>query len=454
MLTAVVLLLLPAAAAAQTSSVNAFSPYTMYGIGEINTPGTVTTRSMGGVGVAVRRMGDMNLLNPASYSMAPQKSFFFDFGVEGQNFYNAQMFDGERKRTAYNSFNFRDIALQIPILKKLGLGFSLTPYSSVGYRMRYDHAFDPDDPVWGNVGRVQYNYQGEGDVTEVKVGLGWEVFKNFSVGVALQYYWGNIDRDYTAMTSSLSGSSDASYTSLVGNDNYSVSKFKGQVGVQWKAISNQKRALMFGATYDFGGDLAPYVTSTITIDDVTSSTVRDEAQNLKLVLPHKVSFGVFYQTAKWALGADYVYEDWGGRNAGSVFTGLTQTDAGVHAYEVSYTNTNTIKLGVEYTPSRYDVRHFLNRCSYRFGFRTGGFNQTFDGHQLNEWAVTAGVGIPVQFLAVSGFNIGFEYGRRGYNIAQNVGLVRQQYFKFALGFTLFGAGGENRDYWFVRPKYD
>ena len=80
--------------------------------------------------------------------------------------------------------------------KRLGLGFSLTPYSSVGYRTKYYHEYDPTDPVYGNVGNIQYNYQGDGDITEVKVGLGWEVFKNFSIGVAAQYYWGSINRSF------------------------------------------------------------------------------------------------------------------------------------------------------------------------------------------------------------------------------------------------------------------
>lgn len=448
------MLLLPAWAGAQTSSINAFSPYTMYGIGETNTPGTLPTRSMGGIGVAVRRMGDINLLNPASYSIAPQKSFFFDFGAEGQNYYNSQYVEGAMKKTAHNSFNFRDIALQAPISKRIGLGFSLTPYSSVGYRMRYDHPFDSNDPVWGNVGRVQYNYQGEGDVTEVKLGVGWELFKNFSIGAALQYFWGDIDRDFTSTTTGITGASDTSYTAIIGSDNYSISSFKGQVGVQWMAISNQKRALSFGATYDFGGDLRPHVTSSITMDDVTSSVVRSDTTSLKLVLPHQVSFGVFYQTTKWAVGVDYVYQDWGGRNTGRVHTGVSGSGAASHAYEVAYTDTHTVKLGAEFTPSRYDVRHFFNRCSYRAGLRYGTFHQTFDGKALGEWAVTAGIGIPVQFLSVSGINVGVEYGRRGYDLSKQLGLVRQQYFKFAIGFSLFGAGGENKDYWFVQPKYD
>ena len=188
--------MLPYAVSAQTSSINAFSPYTMYGIGEINTPGTTQMRSMGGVAVDMGTPGKINLLNPAAYSPIPQKSFLFSFGLEGQNYYNSQKVDNVSKNTAYNTFNFHDIAFQMPVAKKLGLGFSLTPYSSVGYRTKYTQDFDPNDPVWGNVGRVQYVYQGEGDVTEVKVGLGWEIFKNFSLGVAAQYYWGDIDRSF------------------------------------------------------------------------------------------------------------------------------------------------------------------------------------------------------------------------------------------------------------------
>lgn len=439
---------------AQTSSVNAFSPYTMYGIGELNTPGTLPMRSMGGVGVAMRNVGGINLLNPASYSIAPQKSFLFDFGVEGQNFYNAQSVldtqsgDYASKHTAYNTFNIRDIALQIPLAKKLGLGLSLTPYSSVGYRMRYDHPYSDDDPVWGNVGSVQYDYQGEGDVTEVKLGVGWEPFKNFSIGVAAQYYWGDIDRDYVASASTITGS--GSVSSISGRDNYSISSFKGQVGVQWVALLNEKRALSFGATYDFGGDLRPRVSSTMTIGNMSNTVVRDETTDLKLVLPHQVAVGAYYQTAKWALGADYVYQNWGGRNKEAV---RTAAGAAGERLDVAYNDTHTVKFGVEFTPNRYDARSFMKRWSYRAGVRYGAYNQRFGGHELGQYAVTLGFGIPVHFFGSSSIDVGVEYGCRGFNVAERIGLVRQRYFKFAVGFSLF-AGSENGEYWFVRPKYD
>ncbi|WP_290535626.1 hypothetical protein [Alistipes sp.] len=445
-----VAVVVPAAVRAQTSSINAFSPYTMYGIGELNTPGTLPMRSMGGVGVAMRSTGVVNLLNPAAYSSIPQKTFLFNFGLEGQNYYNAQTVADVSKHTAYNTFNFHDIAFQMPIAKKLGLGFSLTPYSSVGYRTKYYHEYDPSDPVWGNVGRVQYNYQGEGDLTEVKLGLGWEVFKNFSIGVAAQYYWGSIDRTFTMTPTAITG--EGTFTSSTGVDNYTISCVKGQVGVQWSPILNRKRILTVGAAFDIGGDLNPEVSNRIYIGDLYSTSVKDGLSDLALVLPRQLTAGFYYQTAKWAFGVDYVYQNWGDSNTGFEMTGVSGADHS--SYKVAYTNTSTVKAGLEYTPSRYDVRSFLKRWSYRAGFRYGYHNQTFNGNRLAQYAITAGVGVPVKLWAISAIDVGVEYGRRGYNVAERVGLVRQQYFKIAVGFSLFAGAQENGEYWFSRPKYD
>lgn len=448
LLVAALLLLGPAIAPAQTSSINAFSPYTMYGIGELSTPGTLQMRSMGGIGVAMRGVGTVNLLNPAAFSAMPQKSFLFSFGLEGQNYYNSQTDGGISKKSAYNTFNFHDIAFQVPLARRLGLGFSLAPYSSVGYRTRYYRPYDPNDPVWGNVGPVQYDYEGEGDVSEVKVGIGWEVARNFSVGVAAQYYWGRIDRTYVASPASISG--EGSFNPIVGESKYTVSRFKGQAGLQWTPLLNARRALTIGATYDLGGDLRPRSIEKLYTSDNFNTSVKSDSTNLKLVLPQQVAAGVFYQTAKWSVGFDYVYQNWGGRNKGAAHTAA---DASGSSFDVAYTDTHTLKFGAEFTPNRYDARNFMKRWSYRAGVRYGSYNQTFGGHRLDQYAVTLGFGIPVRFFGSSSIDVGVEYGCRGFNVAERIGLVRQRYLKFAVGFSLF-AGSENGEYWFVRPKYD
>jgi hypothetical protein len=439
--------IVPCMAWGQTSSINAFSPYSMYGLGELRTPGTLQTRSMGGVGVGMRNAAAVNLLNPAAYSAVRPKSFLFDFGLEGQCFYNSQKYYGQTLNTSYYTVNFHDIAFQLPIAKHLGLGFSLTPYSSVGYRMKQEV---DDDEIWGNIGRVQYQWDGDGDVTEVKLGLGWEIFRGFSIGIAAQYYWGDIQRIYkTAILENITGG--GLIADATGTETYSVSRFKGQFGVQWSPISNRRRILTIGATYDIGGDLNPNVTTKVQTGDIFNTVAMDMGNRLGLKLPQQVAVGIYYNTPKIAVGADYVYQDWGGRNRQTESTGVSGPDRS--AFAVAYTDTHTIKAGVEYTPNRYDVRNFLKRWSYRAGFRYGTHNQTYNGDKLGQYAVTLGVGMPVKFLAISSIDVGVEYGRRGYNLAERLGLVRQQYFKFSIGFTLF-AGSENGEYWFLRPKYD
>lgn len=448
-LTLVVGVLFSTSVAAQTSSINAFSPYTMYGIGEVNTAGTLQMRTMGGAGVAMRQTGSINLLNPAGFSLVARKSFMLDFGMEGQNYYNYQTVAGAEKKSAYNTFNIREFALLMPLYKSLGLGFSVTPYSSVGYRMTYDHTYDANDPIWGNVGRVNYGYQGEGDVTEVKIGVGYELFKGFSIGVAAQYYWGDIDRTFSMVPVSITGG--GTHGSVVGESEYAISRIKAQVGVQWNVLQTQKRQLTLGAAYDFGGDLNPNVTTDIYTGDLYNTTVVGDASHLELCLPQQLALGASYQTAKWLVSADYVYQQWG-NNSRVEMTGVDGSTG--KSMQVAYTDTHTFKAGVEFTPARFDVRRFWKRWSYRAGVRLGQHNQSFDGEKLTDMAVTLGMRIPFKFMGVSSVDLGVEYGRRGYNVAERIGLVRQQYVKFAIGFTLFASASENHEYWFMRPKYD
>ncbi len=87
---ATVVAMVPGALFAQDNgNSNSYSPYSMYGLGELQTQGTVKSRSMGGVGVASRSGAEINLLNPASYSAAIQKSSLFNYGMEGANYFNS-----------------------------------------------------------------------------------------------------------------------------------------------------------------------------------------------------------------------------------------------------------------------------------------------------------------------------------------------------------------------------
>lgn len=428
------------------SSVNTYSPYSMYGMGELSTKGNVIQRSMGGMGIAMWTNNMVNVLNPAAYALTPQKSFLFNFGLEGAHYRNNQTKygTGNKVETAYNSINIHDIAFQMPLAKNLGFGFSLTPYSSVGYNMYGD---DLSQDVAGNVGSVSYQYKGDGDVTEVKVGAGWKPFNKLAIGIAAIYYWGNIKRSYETQVKNITGS--GTYSSTLGIDTYDVSRIKMQAGIMWSPIYRDDRILTLAATYDFGGPIKPEMLKHVYVDNVLTSVVRQELEEaLPLRLPHQVSAGFFYQSMKVRFGADYSYQDWGAQN-----TDYAESDG--TGIVVAYTDTHTVKVGFELIPRYSDVAHYMNRMAYRVGARMGDYYQTFGGCRVRQYAVTAGVGLPIRMFGRSSVNVGFEFGMRRPESesvmvnSQMVGMIKQTYYKMSIGLDLFG-----EDRWFVRQKFD
>lgn len=432
-----------------SSSVNTYSPYSMYGLGELATPGDAATRSMGGVGVAMFSMGRVNLLNPAAYANVGRKSFLFHFGVDAGHYRNSQNKYSDNAqstvKTAYNTVNFHDIAFQMPLAKNIGLGFSLTPYSNVGYNMYSD---DYSSDIAGTVGRIRYQYKGEGDVTEVKLGVGWRPTTKFAIGVAALYYWGNIKRTYISTPMNIITGS-GTYSNTRGVDTYNVSRFKMQAGVQWHAIMNSSRILSFGATYDLGGELAPGMKRYVYVDNFLTSVVRDESEEMRLKLPQQFVIGTFYQTNTIRLGVDYVYQDWGTQNDGYA------ENIGGKGVNVAYTDTHTVKVGFEITPRPTDVRHYLNRVAYRVGVRYGDYYQTYNQCNINQLSITAGLGLPVRLFGSSSIDVGFEFGMREPRHStiqlenKVVGMVKQRYYKLSIGLALFG-----EDRWFQRYKFD
>lgn len=412
---------------AQSSSLNAYSPYTFYGIGDIHNEGIAVTRAMGGASIGFRNYLYINTLNPASYSSVRSNSFLSNFDMEGQNFYAST----STAKTSYNTFNVRDIAISFPMGKGLGFGFSVTPYSSVGYDVNF---YDDNKDVLAGIGQMFYSYTGAGDVTQFKAGVGYEIFKNFSVGADLIYYHGKITRTYSAQPTVITGS--GTYYSLAGTTNEYVNSFFGTLGLQWTPIAATDNVMTIGATYKFGGRMGNQITNTVPLNStlLPGENVVEEEYTSTLSMPAVYAVGVYYHRPRWSLGADYEYADWGVRNAADVSNNL------------SFRNTSSVRMGGQFTPNPGDVRNALKRFTYRAGMRWSQNYVVLNGEPIGDVALTFGVGIPLRMTGLSNVNLGLELGQRGTHAA---GLSKENYLKFTVGFSLFG-----EDYWFVKMKYD
>lgn len=414
-------------AQAQEASLNTYSPYTFYGIGDIHNEGIAVTRAMGGASVGFRNYLYVNPLNPASYSSVRKNSFLTNFDMEGQNFY-LRTTDA---KSSFNTFNVRDIALSFPLLQGLGVGFSVTPYSSVGYNVsRYDQSSD----VQAGIGQMFYTYAGSGDITQFKLGVGYELFKNFSLGADLIYYHGSIERSFSARPTAITGSGE--YFSLGGTTTEYVNSFFGTLGMQWTPLASSENVLTIGATYKFGGPMGNQVEEKIPLNSTIfpGEMVVDRTYTSSLQMPAVYAVGFYYHRPKFSFGADYEFADWGLRNVADVTDNL------------AFRNTSSVKVGGQYTPNPGDVRNAFNRFTYRAGVRWGQNYIVLNDQPIHDMALTFGVGMPLRMTGLSNVNLGLEVGQRG---TTKAGLSRENYLKFTIGFSFFG-----EDYWFMKMKYD
>lgn len=415
---------LPIIAAAQGSSLNTYSPYTFYGIGDISAQGSASVRSMGGAGLAMRNQYRTNLLNPASYSAIPQRCAMLSVGIEGQNFY---LKDANLK-SSFNTFNITDISLHIPFAKKLGFVVGVMPYSNIGYRLSN---VVTDGNVGADIGRVTYAYNGSGNVSLIKAGVGYELFKGVSLGVEMAYYHGNVTRKYDATFEPLTGS--GTFINMQGQRLEQINTILANFGLQANVLNREETELTLAFVYNMGGKLKGHVKSYIPANNFSGDDVRLDSYISGFRLPHQYNVGVSFSKPKYRVSADYSYADWS----------VNESDA---VNGISYRATHTVKAGAEFTPNAGDVRNFMKRITYRAGFRYADYYMLINGHAQQDIALTLGVGIPIGFARKNNIDVGVELGTMG---TTNYGLINSKYFKVVVGFTLFGD-----DYWFTKFKYD
>jgi hypothetical protein len=414
-------------AAHAQGSMNTFSPYTLYGLGDIRMQGTAAKAGMGGVNIAAREV--MDYVNPASLSALPRNSFHFNFGIEGDFFY---LRDGVKK-SSYNTFNVRDMVFRMPLGRKLGFGASLSPLSSVGYRIKESVPAEELDPRLYEMGAAgaDYLYKGSGDVSQVRFSLGWEPAKRLSLGVDMIYYFGRIERNYSSHIFSRDPEFDIPSADIAQLDE--VSRLRWGVGVQYNIIeqsgatAQSYRVLTVGATYL--PELALKARSSITASNATQTPqplYYSIAGDYRL--PATYTAGVFYRTWRLGAGIDYERSNW--------------ADANRSTTEMQYRNTNTFRAGAEFTPSRHDVRSVFKRITYRAGVHHSNHYMSFGLGEITDTAVTVGLGIPMRTDKESYLDLGMEYGSRG---AKN--MIREDYFRVSIGFRLSGEG------WFQKRMY-
>ena len=159
-------------ASAQNGTYSGYSPYSVFGIGNICKEGTAFNKSMGGVGIATRNKRFINTMNPAAVTARDSLSFMGDFGLTQGN----TVFSQGDLRSAHNTFNISDFVLSFPIYKSSAFMVGITPYSDLGYD--FSNVIT-DQTIIGHTGNITYDSYGVGSVYQIFAGAGATFWKDF-----------------------------------------------------------------------------------------------------------------------------------------------------------------------------------------------------------------------------------------------------------------------------------
>jgi hypothetical protein len=391
------------------------SPYSYYGIGDVRFKGTVENRSMAGVAVEQDSI-HMNLQNPASFANLKMTTFAL-----GGSYNTTTLKSGTKSENATRT-TLDYLAVGLPF-GKLGLGFGLIPYSSVGYKI---------ESISTDINTNNRRYNGSGGLNKAFLGLGYKVNSNFSVGADAQYNFGKIETNSLEFISGIPIGTRESNTANLSGVNFDV-------GAMFKAKLNNKLNVYSSLNYAFGNTLTSQNTRSIAtvaynlgFDLAVVDVVGEQQNSVNLKFPGKltVSAGIG-ESRKWVIGGKVAYQKSSGQ--ANTYNGFGN---------VAYGKYGNVSLGGYYIPDYNSFSSYAKRIVYRGGLKYEKTGLVVNGESINDVGFTLGIGLPISG-ELSNVNIGFELGKRG---TTSSNLVQENYANISVGFSL-------NDKWFVQRKF-
>ena len=425
-----VFLIISVCMSAQDGTYGAYSPYSIYGVGDISQEGSAFNKSMGGVGLATRNRRFINYLNPAAVTARDSLSFMADFGLAQSNKIYAQ---GDL-RSAHNTFNIYNFVMSFPIYRSSAFMVGITPFSDVGYDFS---SVETDPEIIGNTGNISYDSYGTGSVYQLFAGAGVTLWKRLSLGAEAIYYFGNIDKvtnmDY----------SNSSYRSVNSGNDLMVRGTTGKFGLQYEQKLGGDVSMIVGATYRLSTSLkGTALTYRYANQDSVTDTLKYQENDLRkagLKFADELGVGISIKGGeKWTAEFNYLRSDW--RNSGfdsaNGFSVKSDTETFSSAVSQSF------RAGFEIVPNRNDIRYYLRKCAYRAGVYYDQSYYKLNGNSVNSMGITFGVTLPV-FRLYNGLTLGVDLGQRA---STRNNMIRERYATFVVGFNI-------HDIWFQKVQY-
>jgi len=400
------------------------SPYSRYGIGDVNSNAQARNSSMGGVGYATPYMYDVNYKSPASIGEIDTLTFIFNFGFDA----GLRKYSVSNPQTASlkSDAELSQIAVGFACAKWWKMALGITPYSNVGYSI-----YSPDDSY--GIAK-NYVYAGDGGLNKVFFDNAFNPIKDLSIGIGVSYLFGKI---YHSNAIAFTDDTTGMYVNSFCQKTFKISDVTFDLGLKYNIHIGEDN-LRLGAYYGYNRDLnAKQSTLVYNTLATASTTVIDTIYNDgdvkgKIGLPHTIGAGLCYTyKSKLSVAADFTLQNW----KNSRFFGVCD----------SLNNSLGAAVGAEYTPNSSSPKNLWQSSSYRMGLYYNKSYININGGKLTvpDYGITFGVGFKPRY-AKTVFNVTLQVGQRG-SLKNN--MVKENYFILGVNLNLV-------DRWFVKSRID
>jgi hypothetical protein len=407
---------------------NTYSPYTRFALGDMSKLGVAQNQAMGGTGLAIHEGNRINYLNPASFSALDSTSVYFDFGANA--FFN--QYKTENFSNNWWNMNLHHVAFASSMGKLFGFSTGIMPYSSIGYNIKQEY----DDYTHGIA--MDTYYKGDGGIMNFYVGSSIKLLDRISLGVTMNYLMGKLNRERDVEFPMNSAYSNASSTEEI-----KLRKPVFTLGLQYREVFGEKFFFTVGGIYDFKAstdlkneylinntfypDEPSWLNDSIQIDP--NYMLGEDTVLKTLNIPQKIGVGIAVGIPnKLTITGDYYIQDWSDALSGENFT---------------TTSASSWHFGAEYTPDYQAIRGYHKLMTYRLGGYYYNSYLMVNEHQLKDYGITFGVGLPIKTLKTS-INVAFTLGTRG---TTEYNLVKENYGIITFNVTL-------HDVWFRKRRFD
>lgn len=387
-LAAVLFVVFPAFLSAQNNS----SPYSILGIGDLETSYFNKYTGMANAGVALSDDRYINNSNAASLSQLREHFFAFEISSRFKNV-NYSGADVIAPDNHTGDFAVRRINLAAKITKHWGSSLGLMPFSTSNF------SYVTNKNIQGTNLNVAADYEGDGGVNQFYWSNGYSLTKNTSIGVTSSFLFGSMNQTERILSNNLA-------TTLTTKNSIFLRNYYFNFSIQTKKRLSKKWMSTYGISFSPKTNLFAEYTTDVTANDITEIK-NDITKNDFFKLPNTLNAGIaLIKNNKYTFTANVQGQDWNAlKIAGSNY---------------QLVNSNKLSLGFQNAiKARNSYNQEYEKGFFQLGVYAGNSYLRVNNSQVTDFGGSIGYGRNSRNSPL-GYALSLEAGRRGTTSSANL----------------------------------